>query len=1195
MKKNLLLILMAVVTLPSMLLAQQQTLTVADGTDTEERLPFFAFFADYDQHSQMIYPASMLTALQGTQILSLTFYSNDPSSFDDFTVKLGETSVSNFNSETFVTSATTTVYSGTITIANGMMTINFTAPYSYQGGNLLVDFSNVGVDFGEAYFTGVEVTSGGMIEFDGEYEVVDFLPKLTFTYSGSSCVGPSDFSAFDVNAQSATLSWMAGGSEPSWDIFLTTSGTDIPTENTVPTYTSNDTAYSLTGLNPSTRYYAYVRANCDSGDVSSWMATNFLTSQIPAQLPYVSDFENAAENSLWSIQNNGNNGWYIGAAVNTTTAGQNALYISNDNGVSNAYTYAGESTAWAYRDIDFGTHVGYNISFKYRNQGTNDYYDYLKVYIGSPAEPVASGAPGGTGCTPANATLLGTYTRDSTWQVADIELSSNYSGVQRLYFFWWNDFSGGSNPPAAIDDISVIAVGCGAPVSVVFDSTTTTSCAFHFVPAVASDTAWEAMIYSDTDTVSAVINSTAYTFTNLTPNTQYYIKVRTVCGGGEFSAWRGPVSARTQCAAEVAPYVESFDNFANNPSPCWHKYSVLASSVFSGAESLADNATAYGWYFSSDYVFSLGHPKVNIYSTNTKYWLVSPEIDLSALTIPTLTFDLALTNYSSEGPISSTADVADDKFMVIISTDGGATWSQSNATIWSDDATIADYPFSTIGNVGQEVEIDLYQYAGQTINIAFYAESTVAGGDNDLHIANVNVGESTHCAQPAEIYVDNITTSEVAFSWSPVGRESSWEYLCVPQGTNVDEAAATWMTANDTTATITNLDANTAYTLYVRSYCSAVAQSAAVTADFRTDCGIPSGLVASNVTAYTFDITFSPAMPTDTAWEYVVCAAGANLDNETPTSISDTAFTAAGLNSNTLYDVYVRTVCDSTNFSAWSDAIQVSTIPSCLTPTNLVASDVTYNSVTLSWTEMGSATQWNVKYGPTGFDPETAGTTVAATTSTYTLTGLDAETSYDVYVQADCGDGDVSDTIMASFTTETEPCWAPSDLAVSDIHNHDVTLSWTENGTATNWTIYYRVHEDETSEWSTQTVTTNPYTLIGLDGLTEYDFQVASNCADDVTSDPSAIVNATTLNVGIEDYDAATVIVFPNPTTGMVQVSSSKCQVSGVEIYDVYGKLLKAEVLMDNNTVDMRGCAAGVYFLRVSTENGVVTKRIVKK
>ena len=92
-----------------MLLAQQQTLTVADGTDTEERLPFFAFFADYDQHSQMIYPASMLTALQGTQILSLTFYSNDPSSFDDFTVKLGETSVSNFNSETFVTSATTTI------------------------------------------------------------------------------------------------------------------------------------------------------------------------------------------------------------------------------------------------------------------------------------------------------------------------------------------------------------------------------------------------------------------------------------------------------------------------------------------------------------------------------------------------------------------------------------------------------------------------------------------------------------------------------------------------------------------------------------------------------------------------------------------------------------------------------------------------------------------------------------------------------------------------------------------------------------------------------------------------------------------------------------------------------------------------------------------------------------------------------
>ena len=107
---------------------------------------------------------------------------------------------------------------------------------------------------------------------------------------------------------------------------------------------------------------------------------------------------------------------------------------------------------------------------------------------------------------------------------------------------------------------------------------------------------------------------------------------------------------------------------------------------------------------------------------------------------------------------------------------------------------------------------------------------------------------------------------------------------------------------------------------------------------------------------------------------------------------------------------------------------------------------------------------------------------------------------------------------------------------------------------------------------------------------------MVSNCSATETSEPSNTANATTTNVGINDYVEANVTVAPNPTTGVVRVSSSEFQVSGVDVYDVYGKLLNTMSANDGTVeVDLGQYAAGVYFLRVSTDNGVVTKRVVKK
>ena len=52
----------------------------------------------------------------------------------------------------------------------------------------------------------------------------------------------------------------------------------------------------------------------------------------------------------------------------------------------------------------------------------------------------------------------------------------------------------------------------------------------------------------------------------------------------------------------------------------------------------------------------------------------------------------------------------------------------------------------------------------------------------------------------------------------------------------------------------------------------------------------------------------------------------------------------------------------------------------------------------------------------------------------------------------------------------------------------------------------------------------------------------------------------------------------------------------GVEVFDVFGKLISTETVTDNLTrINVAGLASGVYFVRVTTDRGVVTKSFVKR
>ena len=112
------------------------------------------------------------------------------------------------------------------------------------------------------------------------------------------CSVPSNLSADDMTTTSATLNWIGTGTN--YDVEVVTAGTD---PSGAPTYTGVNAPFTTTiPLSASTAYEFYVRQNCGATDgVSDWTGPfSFMTTQVPATLPYTEDFEGTIN---WSLVN----------------------------------------------------------------------------------------------------------------------------------------------------------------------------------------------------------------------------------------------------------------------------------------------------------------------------------------------------------------------------------------------------------------------------------------------------------------------------------------------------------------------------------------------------------------------------------------------------------------------------------------------------------------------------------------------------------------------------------------------------------------------------------------------------------------------------------------------------------------------------------------------------------------------------
>lgn len=100
-------------------------------------------------------------------------------------------------------------------------------------------------------------------------------------------------------------------------------------------------------------------------------------------------------------------------------------------------------------------------------------------------------------------------------------------------------------------------------------------------------------------------------------------------------------------------------------------------------------------------------------------------------------------------------------------------------------------------------------------------------------------------------------------------------------------------------------------------------------------------------------------------------------------------------------------------------------------------------------------------------------------------------------------------------------------------------------------------------------------------------------CPEDASG--NAAYGGPELPDAIGEHCLETLNVYPNPSNGIVHISAESQPVSELQVFDIFGKMLFHKSVGEREfSVDLSNYSAGTYILRLVTDKGVETRKIVK-
>ena len=163
------------------------------------------------------------------------------------------------------------------------------------------------------------------------------------------------------------------------------------------------------------------------------------------------------------------------------------------------------------------------------------------------------------------------------------------------------------------------------------------------------------------------------------------------------------------------------------------------------------------------------------------------------------------------------------------------------------------------------------------------------------------------------------------------------------------------------------------------------------------------------------------------------------------------------------------------------------------------------------------------------------------------------------------------------------------DTANATISATDWMANWSTSGTTGADSIYVEFSNGTSSNDTSGTVTFNANNA--GETVTVIAFGPCSSDTATFTFD----VNQISVD---EDFMNGTLKIYPNPTRGLFNVEFATASATDVEIsiVNMVGQVISTEVVtvngLYNNQFDLSNESAGVYFIKFTTEEGVLTERI---
>lgn len=172
----------------------------------------------------------------------------------------------------------------------------------------------------------------------------------------------------------------------------------------------------------------------------------------------------------------------------------------------------------------------------------------------------------------------------------------------------------------------------------------------------------------------------------------------------------------------------------------------------------------------------------------------------------------------------------------------------------------------------------------------------------------------------------------------------------------------------------------------------------------------------------------------------------------------------------------------------------------------------------------------------------------------------------------------VSNPASSSFTPSTN---------IVDLANGNGNVTFVNNSTNADGS-YWDFDNGSTS------TDMNPWTVYALTGTyTVMNVAVNGVCENDTSWTTIEVINS----VGLNDLSQNEIKVYPNPVTDILVVDfQNQYQAGDIKLFDTRGRqILSQSITSTQETINIESLIDGVYFVQITTKNGIIYKEIVKK